>query len=227
MTRMENRDLVRKVIGEMRKAEEGPPFTPTPDIEMVWVVSLPGTVFTPPQDGIYAGRLADREIVDAGADLVRQITALRLNKHPEEVSKADIGQAGPTFFYNGEDKTNGRYAQIEDLGALVATPEFPIPQAKVTIRHLTEPNTPGQVKNIAEFLRQNPHYKKVAVVARVHHQRRVARYLEKYKQFFPPDVQLVDISVPETQDQVGATLREVRKIIEYTKRGDLEEKPYF
>lgn len=225
---MENRELARNVIHELRDAYERPPFAPTPEIDLVWVVSLPGTVFTPSEDGIYAGRLADREIVDAGVYMVLQITALRLHKNPEEISKEDVEQVGPIFFYNGEDKTNGRYAQIEDLKTLVATAEFPIPQAKVTVRHLTdESNTPGQVKNIAKFLHQNPQFKKIAVVARVHHQRRVARYLKHFIQLFPPDVQLIDASVPETQNIVGTTLREVRKIVEYAKRGDLAEEPYF
>ncbi|MBI4064902.1 hypothetical protein HY409_00830 [Candidatus Gottesmanbacteria bacterium] len=225
---MENRELVRNVIHEIRDAYERPPFTPTPDIDLVWVVSLPGTVFTPSDDGMYRGRVADREIVDAGVHIVLQITALCLHKNPEEISKEDVERAGPTFFYNGEDKTNGRYAQIEDFEVLVATTEFPIPQAKVSIRHLTdESNTPGQVKNIAQFLRQNPQFKNIAVVARVHHQRRVARYLKHYIQLFPPDVNLLDASVPETQDIVGTTLREARRIVKYAKKGDLAEEPYF
>lgn len=224
---MEQRDLVRSIISELRQKKEQKAFQPTPDIDMVWVVSLPGTVSTPSDDGIYQGRMADKEIVDAGVDLVTQITAMRLHKPVKDVSKDDIAQSGPTFFYNGEDRTHGKYAQNEDLQRLVDTPEFPIPPGKVTIRNIEEMNTVGQVKNIAEFLHQNPQFKKIAVVARVHHQRRVARYLEQLRGLLPQDVELLDASVPETQKHVGSTLREVRKIVRYAKKGDLTEEPYF
>lgn len=224
---MERRELVHNIISELRERKEGPPFQPSSDIDMVWVVSNPGTVFTSSQDGIYAGRLADREIVDAGVERVRQITAVRMHKDAAAVTKADIGEYGPVFYYNGEDREHGKFPQNEDLQLLVNTPDFPIPANKVIIDTIDTMNTPGQVRGIAKFLHGHSEFRKVAVVARTHHQRRVARYLEHYKESLPSNVELVDAAMAETKNQVGLTLREVKRILTYAECGYLSEKPYF
>lgn len=224
---MERRELVHNIISELRERKERPPFQPTSDIDMVWVVSNPGTVFTPSQDGIYAGRLADREIVDAGVERVRQITALRMHKDVTAITKADIDEYGPIFYYNGEDREHGKFPQNEDLQELVNTPDFPIPAHKVIIDTIDTMNTPGQVRGIAKFLHIHSEFRKIAVVGRTHHQRRVARYLEHYKENLPSQVKLFDAAMPETKHQVGLTLREVKRIVKYAAIGDLSEKPYF
>lgn len=223
---VQRNELVKTVIAELRKKREEEPFQPTADIDVVWVLSLPGTVLTPSEDGIYQGRMADREIVNEGAKLVQKITAVRLQKDTSMITKEDIRQFGPLFLYNGEDVAHG-LPQNDDLQRLIDRGEFPIPSKNVVIRNLAEMNTPGQVKDIAEFLTDHPSIQKVAVVARVHHQRRVARYLQHYKDRLPEGVTLVDASVPETQNNIGTTLREVRKIVRYHNAGHLTEKPYF
>lgn len=44
---------------------------------------------------------------------------------------------------------------------------------------------------------------------------------------FPSDVVLLNAPVAETHKPVGTTLREIRKIVRYKEKGDLDEKPYF
>lgn len=226
---MEQRELVKTVIQELRQKKEQVPLQPTSNIDMVWVVSLPGTVLTPSQDGIYKGELADREVVFAGADLVRQITALRLNKKAEEITKEDVAENGPLLYYNGENLKTGKYAQNEDLAKLVATPEFPIPESKVKIMDIAENNTPGQVKQLAEFLHDdnNAAIRKIAVVGSSPHQRRTARYITHHRNLFPDNITFLDASVPPTTHQVGKTLREVRKIPLYFEKGHLVKEPEF
>ena len=219
-------EIVHEIIEELRRENQ---FQPTPDIDMVWVISLPGTVLTPTQDGIYKGELADLEIVNAGIDLVQRITAVRLHKNPEEITKGDIQISGPVLYYNGESSSTGnsRYPQNEDLATLVASPYFPIPSENVIIRSLKENNTRGQILQIVGFLRENPLYKKIAVVGSAPHQRRTARYLTQYSSYFPDDITLLDVSIPVRTNQVGKTLREVRKIVYYEKQGHLARTPYF
>lgn len=226
---VEESKLVHRVISELRAQKESSPFKPTVDIDLVWIVSAPGTVKSVSNEGIYKGRSADLEVVNYGVELVKQVTSVKTQKKEDLVSKEDIEQNGPILYYNGESAKTKNYVfpQNEDFAEMTLEPDFPIPQSRIQVRDIEELGTHTQVKEIAEFLRSNKAIKKVAVVGLVHHSRRIARYLEKYKGLFPEDVVFVSAPVPETRNPIGATLREVRKIKKYAKKGDLTEEPYF
>lgn len=227
----ENSGLAHEVINELRVIKEQPPFKATPDIDMVWAVSAPGTVKSPEIDGIYKGRHADLEVVEPAIQLVREVAALRTGKEVGLVTKSDIAEKGPVYYYNGESaKTkNFVYPQNEDMRAMAKEPQFPIPESKIVVEDIDELGTHTQIKKLAEFLHklENRSIKKIAVVGLVHHSRRISRYIQRYKDLFPEDVVLVSVPVADRLNPVGATLREVRKVVKYAKKGDLAKEPYF
>ena len=227
--RTERMELVHQVVDELRELKEQPPFEPTADIDTVWVLSAPGTIKELSQDGIYNGVSADKKVIEHGIDLVRKITALRLDKDPEAVTKDDIESAGPILYYNGEDsdteKTN--YPQNLHLQEAAKNPDFPLPESKLVIGHIEVANTPAQVRDFMEYLQHSHPTGKVAVVSLIQHSIRVSRYLQQYKELVPEDVTLLNAPVAETEKTVGKTLREVRKVADYAEKGDLSKDPYF
>lgn len=224
----ERAELARTVIEELRAMREQV-FEPTSDIDVVWVISQPGTVKRVSEDGIYEGISNDIKVARYGVELVRKITALRLGKSLDDVTPEDVEKFGPLLYYNGEDAAtrNSKYTQNEDLLEMVSQPGFPIPLSKIKIDHIDELGTHTQTKGFAQFLRTFGEVRKVAAVSMAHHSRRVSRYLQHYRGLFPENIELVNASVAETDRAVGTTLREVRKIVTYAQSGDLAKDPYF
>lgn len=227
--------FAREITNELRVLRKNPPYQPAPDIDLVWVVSQPGTVRKLSYDGIYRklaelGISNDLKVVEAGIGLVIGVTALRLGGiDPSSVSRSDIEKRGPIFFYNGEDAgtPNANYPQNEDLEVMAAQPDFPIPGTKMIIDHIHEIGTPAQIIGFARFLPTHPEVQRVAVVSMAPHSVRVARYLQYYRNLLPKGVILENAFVAETVIGVGSTLREVRKVIKYWSKGDLARNPYF
>lgn len=220
--------LSRAVLAELREHKaEG--FEPTADIDIVWVLSAPGTVKKIATDGTYAGASSDITNVNHGVDLVRQITALRIGKEVDDVTKEDIGEHGPMLFYNGEDdETKGtRYPQNKDFEELVATPEFPVPASNIVIDHIDVANSIAQVEGFAEYLKKHNLSGKIATVSIGAHFARMGRYIEKYKDLFPDGVEFLNAAATQTHNPVGTTVREVRKVGIYGEKGDLAETSYF
>lgn len=161
--------------------------------------------------------------------MVREITALRIGKEVDDITKEDISNYGTLLFYNGEDSaTEGiRYSQNEDLEELVATPEFPVPAWNVVIDHIDVANSVAQVKGFAEYLKKHNMSGKVATVSIGAHFARMGRYIEKYKDLFPDGVELLNAAATQTHNPVGTTIREIQKVAIYGEKGDLAEKSYF
>ena len=222
-------ELAREVIDELREMRNRPSYQPTRDVDLVWVVSQPGTVSKLSKDGVYNGISNDLKVVEAGITLVVGITALRLSMNPGSITRSHIEESGPIFYYNGEDSlTLGyKYPQNEDLEEMVSNPDFLIPRSRIVIDHIDRISTPPQVIGFANFLSNNHGIKKVAVVSMAPHSVRVSRYLQHYRNLFPEGVVLENASVPETVIPVGGTLREVKKIVGYFNLGHLAREPYF
>jgi hypothetical protein len=216
------------VIEELRESREKP-FVPTADINVVWVLSEPGTVKKNSNDGVYAGASSDRININHGVELVQQITALRINKSVDEITKEDIHDHGPIFFYNGEGSStaNANYSQVNDLTELVATPEFPIPASKVAIDCLEIAHTPAQIESVAHYLKEHDISGKIAVVSIGAHLARVGRYLEHHKEELPEGVEFVNAASTQTHNPVGTTVREIHKVQQYLEKGDLAEESIF
>ena len=197
----ERRILRHQVIEELRQLEA---FEPSADMDIVWVLSNPGTVYKPSQDGVYKGDMADLRAVERGIEV-----------------------AGPILYYNGEDEstTNVNYPQNQDLMKMVSQPDSPIPKSKVVIGHIDRIGTPAQVEDFARYLEESSISGKIPVVTSAEHSARVSRYLNHYKELLPPDVTFVNAFFPETFNSVGKTKREISKIIEYAEKGDLSREP--
>lgn len=224
----ERMKLTHQVVDELRDLKERPPFQPTADIDAVWVLSAPGTYKEVSQDGIYKGVSADKKNIDYGIRLVYEITALRLGKNVDEVTKEDVESEGPVLYYNGEDAATAQtnYPQNLHLQEMVADPEFPLPASNLKIGHIEIANTPAQVSDFAEFSRDFLPGSKVAVVSLIQHAPRVSRYLQHQKDSLPEGVIFLNAPTPETDKTVGKVLREVRKIADYAEKGDLSREPF-
>jgi hypothetical protein len=211
----ERQELVHNVINELRTLKEADPFVPTADIDIVWVLSAPGTIKDPSNDGIYKGVSVDKKNIEYGIELVREITAMRLGKELEGVSKEDIEAVGPILYYNGEDsdteKTN--YPQNLHLQEAAQDPDFPLPQANLVIGHIEIANTPAQIRDFADYLSKAQPDAKVAVVSLIQHSVRVSRYLQYYQQSIPSGAILLNAPTAETEKTVGKTLREVKRTL--------------
>ena len=219
-------ELAKAVIAELREKRKIV-FQPTADIDMIWVISGPGTYDSTPNTGLYKGLPKDKERIDAGVGIVRQVTALRFGVGVSEITKEMIGQNGPVFYYNGEEFGQGAFPQNPSLRDAVAKDDFPLPPSKVVIRTLTEIFTPGQIKDLVAYLKNHLEIKKIAVVTHGPHQRRVARYVQKYMDIFPPGIAFVDAAIPEKDVAVGGTLGEIKRIVKYVEKGDLSVDPNY
>ncbi len=224
------RQMGRKALEELREEVEHP-LVPTADIDMIWIFSAPGTIKQPGRGGVYEGGFSNSMCIDHAVDMARQITALRLNKDIDDVTKEDIGEHGPKLYYNGEDETTASTnypSQNKDLAELISEPDFPIPESNFIIDHIDLANTPGQFEGFIKYLKENPNAtKKVATVEIGAHSVRVSRYLEHYKDQFPADIDFVNSPARQTHNPVGTTLREIRKVAQYVQKGDMSEKSYF
>lgn len=216
--------LKRRVVDELREKRKGEPPVPTSDINIVWVVPGHSTVSTlPPEDGtrnvLYKKRLDDLERVSAGINLVRAVTALRLTKKVEEVTREDIEANGPILYYNGGE------AQNKDLEKMIGDPDFILPKSKVVIDEIEDVDTRGQVKGMGKYLEGQT--ATVAVVAHgVHGASRIPRQVERYKNLFP-NITFKEFTIRETKVPVGSTLGEIRRIVKYSKKGDLSREPAY
>jgi hypothetical protein len=210
------RKLAWAALRELQYTKEHP-FVPTADMGMVWVLSAPGTYETPADDGVYAGESSDRKCIDYGVKVVKQITALRVGKPVEEVTKEDIEAHGPIFYYNGESSTtkNTRYAQNAHLEEAMKKPDFPIPASKMIIDDIDVANTPAQMRGIIAWLNKTGYKGKIPTVSIGGHNSRVGRYIEHDKDNIPKGVTFIAAPATQTHNPVSTTKREVDKVVQY------------
>lgn len=224
MSQQENlQPLAHQVLEELWYTREHLPFKPSADIDMVWVFSAPGTVNDEPNAGPYKDRLFNLDLINEGVRIVQEVTALRLHKSVNEITKLEIESDGPVLFYNGERASKGHnYPQNEHFEALVADPNFPLPVSKVLIDDIEEVNTPGQIKQLAERLEnKSEQFSNIAVVSAVQHSLRVGRYLEKYKDLFSDKVYFYNAASAQTHNESAIAGLEARKVLGYYRAGHL------
>lgn len=229
---------------------KNPPVTK--DIDIVWVISghdaFDESVATSTYSNDYLGdtyRGEDRQRVQKGVELVRQVTAKRSGKKPSAVTTEDIQTFGPLFFYNGVFKQN-------EVLRNASREEFPLPKEKVLIEEITEERdpTPKQANTKTQFdafpedlLKELVATgKKMAIVTHRYHMPRVRRQVgapsiiageplwQKVNvDFFVAD-ELSSITPENKRHKNAAFLLkaikgETRKIEAYTEKGDLAPKP--
>lgn len=223
-------EFVHEIVGELRDFKALAINEPPADIDMVWGLSAPGTVKEIANDGVYSGISFDLQVVRHCIKVVRHVTAARTGKAAEDITKEDILEDGPVFFYNGEDaNTNrGKYLQNEHLEELAQDPDFQIPKPKLVVDRIDEIATPSQVIGLAEFLRTTSMpIGKIAVVSLAPHSIRVGRYLEHHRHLFPEDVTFINTPAPQPHHSVGTTFREAHKVLQYADMGHLARETIF
>lgn len=243
----EGRQWTREIIKEYRNYEN-PPVSP--DIDIVWVISGHGTYDTesaafpdmdptPPEDTLF--RIEDRERIAFGVDLVKKITALRINKSPQDVTQEDIKEHGPTLLYNGANHQN------ENLEEAIEKGEIDVPKEKIAIQKLSEEDDPKKANTKTQFEKFPQEFldesRKIAAVTHRYHLSRVARTLNAPKvleaQPSWQTAQVLFYAPDRTKDQLprdatSVTKRAVdirrnvtgegKRIKTYTKTGELNTK---
>lgn len=211
----------------------------TEDIDLVWAISAPGTVKDVAnfpegmRNNPYQGTKFNEGIVNRSVEIVLEVTALRLGKEVEDVTKDDIKEHGPILFYNGESEANvqkGSFPlQNEHFKELVEREDFPVPLEKIVIGELEKANTPGQVEQISELLTHFPKVRKIAAVCGIPHTVRVGRYIEHYSDRLPEGIEVASFPVHLNETDVESKLvaLEIGKAAIYAEKGDLSRNSSF
>lgn len=247
----ENRQWAKQVLKEYREYQNP---QVTPDIDIVWAISGRGvyTQETTPHlsNPEFArsdlARNDDRENTDFAAQLVRQITAARLNKNASDVTLEDIERNGPILVYNGSNLQNQKLKDAVDSGA------FPLPKEKVKILKLSETDDPREANTHTQFERfpqellENliTRSRKIALVSARWHFPRLSRTInapavskkqplwekvniayfvsDRNKENLPPDAASV---TKRAIDIRKAVVGEGRRIAKYSQEGTTNPKP--
>ncbi len=224
-------NILRDTIAEEIARFESESAKPHPDIDVVWSFSGPGTLLSPLKEyeepwmaWMEAHRL-QRAIL-----LVYEVTALRLGKPVQKVSRHDVEESGPILFYNGIPM------EMEVFRELASLEHFPIPQPKViTVQGVIRPetetrveigNTRDQVLSYPPEIFEDPIPRTVACVSSAAHLPRVLRYIDMIRPF-QPDTGV--LCFPIHSDPTWAAIdavRETQRILEYFHKGHLSANPY-
>jgi hypothetical protein len=199
------------------------------DIDAVWVFSGPGTFFTPLDPGEPAHfAWMDRYRILYGLSIVRKITAKRLQKSFEAITRHDILEHGPLFIYNGNPEENAA------LRKAFSGAGHSMPQEKIIIvdnvekENISVPiqNTLDQVESFPTKLIGREIRHRIAVVSHAAHLSRILRYLEEY-QIFPDNIVVELFPVKDSEKNTMLdTKEETDKIWEYFQKGDLSWNPF-
>jgi hypothetical protein len=240
-------DVYRQAFQEI-KDKRNETLKLTSDIDVIWVLSQPGTYLEPSKDGAYNGLCLNKTAIDHGVSLVKQIILLRLkekgiDKDLGDISEQEITDFGPFLFYNGEDKDTPdvKDLQNEDFKKVIDSGDFPLPKSKIIIDHIDEKNTLGQVSGFMKFFKDKPNINKVAIITSLPHSTRVSRYLEDYRikhpDSFLPNIEFIGAWIPKDKIETDKSnkertlrgarliLQEIRKAEKYYQKGDLAKDP--
>ncbi|OGD94982.1 hypothetical protein A3A48_01540 [Candidatus Curtissbacteria bacterium RIFCSPLOWO2_01_FULL_37_9] len=237
----------RELVKEFREFENP---TPTVDIDMVWVFSghstydeqlHPSPHAYPITDYTELFRKEDRQRIERGIRLVREITALRLKKPEEEVTEDNIKNAGPIFLYNGTGRQN------HVLREAIANGKIALPRDNIIISEISpefdptpqDANTKTQFEEFpADLLQQVVDKKhKIAAVSHLYHLLRIRRQakapnlINQQPAWAELDLTYfgADPNIETEKDQIhrhAAKLlqilrKEGKKMVEYAEKGDL------
>src|ERR1700722_10565380 len=82
--------IIDSAIAELREMREEKNYIDMPEnIDVVWVLSGHGAADKTHDKGTFEGRTMDRERIDTAIELVKQITAVRVGKSLDHVTKED------------------------------------------------------------------------------------------------------------------------------------------
>lgn len=148
-----DREWAKQVLTEYGEYQN-PPITE--DIDIVWPISGRGNYSGQPTEYLLHNpefasselfRIDDRDQTNFAAQLVKQITALRLNKDIADITPEDIIGHGPVLLYNGTNVQN------EQLKKAIDSSSFPLPKEAVRIEKLSETDDPKDANTRTQFER--------------------------------------------------------------------------
>lgn len=230
-----DREWEKTVLKEYREYQNPPVTT---DIDIVWAISGRGSYDAKPTPYLQSSpefrnsdlfREDDRQQTDFAVQLVREITALRLNKNADDITNEDVERFGPVLFYNGTNLQNQQLREAVESG------NFPLPKNKVRIEKLSETDDPKDANTLTQFERfpkelledliENNH--RIALVQARWHLPRVARTIDAKaaleKQPLWDDVQIVYFVSDRTKEELPKDSKSVTKRAVDIRRAILEE----
>ena len=204
----------RKVLVELKTMAEAEPPKPQEDWDVVWVISGPEIDFAGnvnPGEKVIPNYNQTKQRFEAGLKIARDVTALRLQKQPEEVTKEDIENSGPSIYYNAKAASNEYIREIAQPNNLLET-KYNFPGQKIIVTNNESiMNTDHQFEDFpAEMTKPNA---KIVIVSNLHHLPRIKRYVQKYPEKLPSE-QVVLYPVPVQKNEIPATtyMGEIKKI---------------
>lgn len=212
-----------KILKELKTMAETEPPKPQKDWDIIWVISGPEINFkgdVNPGEKTIPGYNQTKQRFETGLKIAKEVTALRLNKHPEEVTQEDILGNGPNVYYNAKEESNKFVREIAEPNNLLET-KYDFPGQKVIVaNNETIMHTDHQFEDFpAAMVKSNA---KIVIVSNLHHLPRLKRYAQKYADKLPPK-QVVLYPVPTRKNKIsaGTYLGEIKKIYPYQKSGFL------
>lgn len=202
------------------------------DTDGVWVFSGPGTFFEPLDKGQKPWmQWMDRYRILYGATIVREVTAKRLHKQSQDVTRTDILGYGPVLIYNGTHKENQalRLALKSALSIIPYEKVIIIDKVKGANNQFREiKNTKDQILSLPKDIAGSGKkiQKRIALVSNSAHIERILRYLEKYKPI--PEyikVEVFPLKLPKKSEEAEVK-EEMDKIWKYFQKGDLSWFPF-
>lgn len=207
-----------------RYIEHGAP-EPEADWNVIWIFSGPQEDF----DGQFvnpgerpANYNQTKKRWETGLDIARRVTALRLRKPPQEVTRDDFKKAGPLIYYNATDRGNKFFREFCKPGGRLET-EFNFPSEKVKITDAAGIKHSGH--QFEDFpLDLTGLNQKIVMVSDLYHYPRLKRYIEKFSDKIPLESALFYAAQPENIP-IRDTLEEVKKIYPYSLRDFISAEP--
>jgi hypothetical protein len=216
---------VRHEIEYLMHHNQHPPIHK--DTDIVWVFSGPGTFYKPLEDNEQDfTRWMDRYRIMYGLAIVKQVTAKKLQKTPDKVTKEDILNHGPLFFYNGtpEENKDLRIALEHKLSILPKEKVLIIDRVKHegNIQHIE--NTLDQILSFPKELIGKQLQNRIAIVSHAPHIARILRYFEEYN-LFPQSITVEVFSLTPIHSEALYMHEEMEKVWQYFQKGDLSWTP--
>lgn len=125
----------KKVLKELKELAETESPKPQEDWGIIWIISGPEINFSGdvnPGEKAIPGYNQTKQRFETGLRIAREVTALRLHKHPEEVTKEDISGNGPNIYYNAKAASNEFIREIAKPNNLLET-EYDFPGQKIIV----------------------------------------------------------------------------------------------
>lgn len=140
--------LALSCINEIEELHNVPDIIQDPpaEVDVIWIISAPGLLLDHGSKPGWSAKYpwldgCEWEVVGAGFALAETVTAKRLQKPVDQVTREDIKEHGPWIVYNSNSWENEAVETI-----LKESPSLPIPQEKVYIYQPEGADDPSYIR---------------------------------------------------------------------------------